>query len=155
MDDDFVSKLMAIPVISSHVSDIDLQSVAQCEKEKLEALSGQIKQRNKQFINDESIKIERWAEDQTSFVEQELKDLKKQIKEKERTFRLETDDVKRLSLQKEIQSLQKLQRQKRQELFVVEDEIIEQRDKLIEQLNDALAATITQEPLFTINWKIK
>ena len=155
MDDDFVSKLMAIPAISSHVSDIDLQSVAQCEKEKLEALSGQIKQRNKQFINDESVKIERWAEDQTFFVEQELKDLKKQIKEKERTFRLETDDVKRLSLQKEIQSLQKLQRQKRQELFVVEDEIIEQRDKLIEQLNDALAATITQEPLFTINWKIK
>lgn len=147
--------MMAVPAISSQTSDIDLQSIEQCEKDKLDILSGQIKQRNKQFINDESVKIERWAEDQTSFVEQELKDLKKQIKEKERIFRLETDDAKRLSLQKEIQSLQKLQRQKRQELFVVEDEIIEQRDKLIEQLNDALAATITQEPLFTINWKIK
>ena len=77
MDDDFVSKLMAIPAISSHVSDIDLQSVAQCEKEKLEALSGQIKQRNKQFINDESVKIERWAEDQTFSVKTGIEGPKK------------------------------------------------------------------------------
>lgn len=155
MEDDFVPKLMAIPATLSQISDSNLQSIEVCEKEKLHLLSDHIKQRNKQFINDESVKIERWAEDQTSLLEQELKDLKKQIKEKERTFRLELDDVKRLSLQKEMQALQRLQRQKRQELFMVEDKIIEQRDKLIEQLKTALATNMTQESLFTINWKIK
>lgn len=155
LDDDFVVKLMSIPATSVPVPPVNIQSILPLEKKNIHALTEQINLRNKQFINEESIKIERWADDQTFLLEQELKDLKKQIKEKERAFRAEADDNKRLSLQKEIQSIQKLQRQKRQELFVVEDEIIEQRDKLIEQLDSSLATTVKQEVLFTIHWTIK
>ena len=155
LDDDFVVKLMSIPATSVPVPSVNIQSILPLEEENIHTLTEQINFRNKQFINEESIKIERWADDQTSLLEQELKDLKKQIKERERAFRAEADDNKRLSLQKEIQSIQKLQRQKRQELFVVEDEIIEQRDKLIEQLDSSLATTVKQEVLFTIHWTIK
>lgn len=155
LDDDFVAKLMSIPATSVPVPPVDIQPVLPLEKKNIHALTEQINLRNKQFINEESVKIERWADDQTSLLEQELKDLKKQIKEKERAFRAEADDGKRLSLQKEIQSIQKMQRQKRQELFAVEDEIIEQRDKLIEQLDNSLATTANQEVLFTIYWTIK
>lgn len=155
MEDDFVSKLMAVPAVSVPSSINESKYINLHEEKKLQELSEQIKNRNKQFINDESLKIERWADDQTSLVEQELKDLKKLIKEKDRAFRAETEDSRRLELQKEIQSLQKQQRQKRQELFIVEDEIIEQRDRLIEKLNFALDAKMTKEKLFTINWEIK
>lgn len=155
MEDDFVSKLMAVPAVSVPSSINESKYINLHEEKKLQELSEQIKNRNKQFINDESLKIERWADDQTSLVEQELKDLKKLIKEKDRAFRAETEDSRRLELQKEIQSLQKQQRQKRQELFIVEDEIIEQRDRLIEKLNFALDAMMTKEKLFTINWEIK
>lgn len=107
LDDDFVAKLMSIPATSVPVPPVDIQPVLPLEKKNIHALTEQINLRNKQFINEESVKIERWADDQTSLLEQELKDLKKQIKEKERVFRAEADDGKRLSLQKEIQSIQK------------------------------------------------
>ena len=142
MEDDFVSKLMAVPAVSVPSSINESKYINLHEEKKLQELSEQIKNRNKQFINDESLKIERWADDQTSLVEQELKDLKKLIKEKDRAFRAETEDSRRLELQKEIQSLQK-------------QEIIEQRDRLIEKLNFALDAKMTKEKLFTINWEIK
>lgn len=155
MEADFADKLMTIPAVS-YLADIPQdEALDRLEAMKLQELSDEISIRNKQFINEESIKIERWADDQTSFVEKELKDLKKQIKEKERLFRAESDDALRLSIQKEIQSLQKAQRHKRQELFNIEDEIIQQRDTLIEQLGAALTAKVTKDTLFTINWIIK
>ena len=64
------------------------------------------------------------AEDQTFSLEEELRDVKKRIKEREREFRKETDDHRRRQLQTEIINLQRNQRQKRQEMFSLEDEII-------------------------------
>ena len=155
MEDDFVSKLMTIPATSTSADIAETTGLLKIEKEKVSALTKEIDLRNREFINEESAKIEHWADDQTSFVEQELKDLKRQIKEKERTFRTESDDNVRFSLQKEILSLQKAQRQKRQELFTVEDEIIQKRDALIDKIGTSLSATMTNETLFTINWIIK
>ena len=111
--------------------------------------------RNKQFIDDESQKISRWAEDQTYALEQELQDIKRRIKEKERAFKNETDNATRLDIQKEILSLQRQVNQKRQSLFVLEDEIDQRRNELILQIEASLNQIIQEEELFTIYWKIK
>lgn len=133
MPEDFVEKLMsisgretdaAIPAIDEAQLDADMVA-------KRNALNARISLRDKQFINEESAKIERWAEDQTFSLEEELRNVKKQIKEKERDFRKESDDHRRRQLQTEILNLQRVQKQKRQELFSVEDEIINRRDALI------------------------
>ena len=124
-------------------------------KLKSESTITNISVRNKEFINEESAKISRWADDQTFAVEQEIRDVKRQIKERERQFRSETNSAEQLRLQREIQSLQRLQRQKRQELFSVEDEIDRRRDELIRQIEASLDRTITEIPLFRINWIIK
>jgi predicted nucleic acid-binding Zn-ribbon protein len=111
--------------------------------------------RNKQFIDDESQKISRWAEDQTYALEQELQDIKRRIKEKERAFKNETDNAIRLDIQKEILSLQRQVNQKRQSLFALEDEIDQRRNELILQIEASLNQIIQEEELFTIYWKIK
>jgi predicted nucleic acid-binding Zn-ribbon protein len=111
--------------------------------------------RNKKFIDDESQKISRWAEDQTYALEQELQDFKRRIKEKERAFKNETDNAARLDIQKEILSLQRQVNQKRQSLFALEDEIDQRRNELILQIEASLNQTIHEEELFTIYWKIK
>ncbi len=155
MEDDFAAKLMTIPATASPTLFIDDTPLLPVEAKKIEKLSKEIKARNREFINAESEKIERWAEDQTTFVEQELKNLKKQIRDKERACRAEDDESKKMSLQKEIKSLEKSRRQKRTELYAVEDEIAAKRDRLIARLGDALATKTTYETLFTINWEIK
>ena len=121
---------------------------------KRKALDESIAMRDKQFIDDESAKIEQWAEDQTFSLEEELHNVKKQIKEREREFRKETDDHHRRQLQSEILLLQRSQRQKRQELFSLEDEIIVRRDALIAAIDSSLNKAAEEEHLFTIVWQI-
>ena len=110
--------------------------------------------RDKQFIDEESAKIEQWAEDQTFSLEEELRDVKKRIKEREREFRKETDDHRRRQLQTEIINLQRNQRQKRQEMFSLEDEIIVRRDALIAAIDSSLDKAAEEEHLFTIAWQV-
>ena len=157
LPDDFVEKLMLVPAeISSQSPHAFLSTeLSNMLSLKTEKVVSDISARNKEFINHESAKISRWADDQTFSVEHEIRDTKRQIKERERQFRSETNSVEQLRLQREIQSLQRLQRQKRQELFAVEDEIDRRRDDLIRQIEASLDRTITETPLFRINWIIK
>ena len=156
MPDDFVEKLMSI---SGHVAkgispviDDTLLPAEMASKRK--ALNESIAMRDKQFIDEESAKIEQWAEDQTFSLEEELRNVKKQIKEREREFRKETDDHRRRQLQSEILALQRNQRQKRQELFSLEDEIMVRRDALIAAIDNSLNKAAEEEHLFTIAWQI-
>jgi hypothetical protein len=50
--------------------------------------------------------------------------------------------------------LEKLQRRQRQEIFNVEDEIIEKRDGLIVALEEKLKQTTHVDELFRIRWKV-
>ena len=157
LPNEFVSKIMTLK------SSIKETTEDVLHKNTLDALidttskgiNTEVNERNKKFIDEESAKITRWAEDQTYALEQELRDIKKRIKEKERIFKSESDGTLRLSIQKEIQTLQRQMKKKRQELFNLEDEIEEERDRLIEKIEASLEQTITKETLFIINWTIK
>lgn len=118
-------------------------------------LNEQLEARNSQYVNEEIAKIERWAEDKSFAVEQELKDIKRSLREKTRQAKLVDDSQRLVTLQREIQSLSKLQRTKRNEIFEVEDEIERRRDEIITQIGDSLKQQITQKELFTIRWNIK
>ena len=156
--EDFVSKLMLLPALvegdtteaSAHQTELE-----HCVANSIKYLATNVNTRNKQFIDEESQKISRWAEDQTYALEQELQDIKRRIKEKERAFKNESDNAARLEMQKEIQQLQRQVNQRRQALFTLEDEIDERRNMLIEQIEASLNQTIEEEKLFTIHWKIK
>ena len=156
MPDDFVEKLMSrsghVAKGISPVIDDTLLPAEMASKRK--ALNESIAMRDKHFIDEESAKIEQWAEDQTFSLEEELRNVKKQIKEREREFRKETDDHRRRQLQSEILALQRNQRQKRQELFSLEDEIMVRRDALIAAIDNSLNKAAEEEHLFTIAWQI-
>ena len=153
---DFTNKLM---LLTAHTA--DATTIAQQTNLKhytgnaVKSLSITVNERNKRYINEESEKISRWADDQTYALEQELRDIKRRIKEKERAFNNESDTNIGLDLQKEIQTLQRQMKQKRQALFALEDEIDERRHMLIEQIEASLNQTMTEEKLFTINWTIQ
>jgi hypothetical protein len=154
---DFVGKLMMMHAdFESTTADVShCAQLNQHVENAVRSLGLEINERSKKFINEESEKISRWADDQTFALEQELRDIKRRIKEKERAFNSETDAAIRLELQKDIQSQQRLLRQKRQALFTLEDEIDERRQMLIQQIEASLNQNVSEEKLFTINWTIK
>ncbi len=57
-------------------------------------------------------------------------------------------------IQEKIQKLERQQRRQRQETFKVEDQIMEKRDQLIDQLEKRLAQRTHAETLFTIRWTV-
>ena len=109
---------------------------------------------NSKHFHEAREKLERWAEDMVLAAEEALEDTKEQIKVCRRQARQATTLDEQHSIQEKIRTLEKQQRKQRQEIFKVEDEIMEKRDGLIDALERRLAQTTASEPLFTIRWNV-
>jgi len=116
-------------------------------------ISRSLEANNKHF-HEAREKLERWAEDMVLAAEEALEDTKEQIKVCRRQVRQATTLDEQHAVQEKIRALEKQQRKQRQEIFKVEDEIIEKRDGLIDALERRLAQTTASEPLFTIRWNV-
>lgn len=109
---------------------------------------------NNRFFNEAREKLEKWADDMVLAAEKALKDTKEQIKIQKRQARLADNLDEQHEIQKIIQKLEKQQRRQRQEIFQVEDSIIEKRDALIAMLERRLSQKTKSSSLFTIAWEV-
>jgi hypothetical protein len=100
-------------------------------------------------------KLESWADDMVLAAEKAIHDTKEKIKALQRETRLAATLAEQHHIQEEIQRLEKVKRRQRQEIFRVEDEIIEKRDSLIQSLEKRLAQRTESETLFTIRWTVQ
>jgi superfamily II DNA/RNA helicase len=99
-------------------------------------------------------KLEQWADDMVLAAEKSLRDTKEKIKVLQREARQATTLADQHRIQEEIQKLEKQKRRQRQDIFKVEDEIIDKRDGLIDTLEQRLAQRTSSETLFTIRWSV-
>ncbi len=111
-------------------------------------------ERNNGFYKEECERLFCWADDLMLSAEKELKDTKNQLRELNRQLRLATNQQERLEIEVKIKDLGKKQREQRQRIFDVEDEIARKRDTLIEQLKKRLEQKTDHEYLFTIRWRV-
>lgn len=109
---------------------------------------------NQRLFIEERDKLEKWADDKLLAAEEALKNTKARIAQLKRDARKAATLQEQSDIQKEISALERQQRRQRQEIFVVEDEIIEQRDQLIESLQQRLQETTETHTLFTLRWQV-
>ncbi|MGL4853377.1 MAG: SNF2-related protein [Phocaeicola sp.] len=156
LDDEFAKKLLSLS--ASSIEKVVIENteilVNKLADERIK-LYEQLENRNALYVNEEIAKIECWAEDKSFALEQELKEIKKSLREKTRQAKLVGESQKMVTLQREVQGLSKLQRTKRNELFEVEDEIERRRDEIITQIADSLKQQVVEKELFTIRWTLK
>ncbi len=79
---------------------------------------------------------------------------KARISQLKREARKATSMQEQDSIQREIAEQERKQRRQRQEIFNVEDEIIEQRHALIDSLQERLQEKTEQQTLFTLRWQV-
>ncbi|WP_304543298.1 SNF2-related protein [Desulforamulus aquiferis] len=113
-----------------------------------------LEESNRTF-QEERERLEKWADDLVLAVEKELKETKAKIKTLNRQSRLATSTEEQHQIQVKLQELTKLQRRQRQRIFEVEDEILEKRDELIQNLEKRLTQRTEQETLFTLRWMVR
>ena len=99
-------------------------------------------------------KLESWADDMVLAAEKSLRDTKERIKVKQREARQATTLADQHAIQAEIQKLEKAKRRQRQDIFKVEDEIMDKRDSLVDALEKRLAQNTASETLFVIRWEV-
>lgn len=111
-------------------------------------------EQNSKHFHEAREKLEKWADDMVLSAEKALADTKEQIKVLRRQARQAVTLGEQHQIQEKMGKLERQQRRQRQEIFKVEDEIMDKRDQLIEQLERRLAQRTATETLFTIRWVV-
>jgi len=132
---------------------VEARLTAEVGRHAAATLSRSLEQNNGHF-QEAREKLEQWADDKVVAAEKALRDTKEQIKVLRREARQAATLEAQHEIQAKIQGLERQQRRQRQEIFRVEDEIMEQRDSLIDQLERRLTQTTEMERLFTIRWRV-
>ncbi len=142
-----ILKELGIPVLSGQ------RLTADAERHTNATISKSLESNNQHF-NEARDRLEHWADDMVVAVERELRDTKEQIKALNRQARQATTVQDQHQIQDRIKDLEKKKRRQRQQIFDVEDEIIEKRDSLIEALEKRMKQRTQTETLFTIRWTV-
>ncbi|NMM38971.1 MAG: DEAD/DEAH box helicase [Glaciimonas sp.] len=122
---------------------------------RVEAEVAAILDSNQRLFHDERNKLEKWAEDKLLAAEEHLRSTKQQIAQIKRDSRQAISIEAQAGIQIQLRTLEQKQRRQRQEVFEVEDAIIEKRDQLIAQLEQRLTQSVQAETLFSIRWRVQ
>ena len=124
------------------------------QQRQIEAKISEVLEANNSHFQVERDRLEKWADDKIAGAEQALYDTKAKIKGLKRESRQAQTLEEQKQLQEKIKTEERKQRRQRQEIFDVEDEILEKRDQLIDALEKRLNQNTKTEELFTIRWQV-
>lgn len=156
LDSEAACRLLSLP--GSHTRELDEHSPSALDestrKEKAR-ISRDISERNAEFFEAEASKLDNWADDLKVGLEREIKDIDRQIKEARRTASAALTLEEKLAGQKQIKALESHRKERRRNLFDAQDEIDNNRERLIEKIEGKLKSESSEEGLFTIRWNLK
>jgi ERCC4-related helicase len=111
--------------------------------------------RNSRYFDEETVKLDNWADDLKFGLESEIKEADKQIREFKKESKVAASLAQKLDLQKKLKNLENSRNNKRKNLYQAQDEIDKNRDKLIKKVEKQLKCSFKNENLFVVRWSLK
>lgn len=157
LDLDLANKLIVVPCASlAKVNGIlPAANLEEAVTKQREAVTVQIDERNAQYFDEETGKLDSWADDLKFGLETEIKQLDKDIKESKKAAASAMSLASKLEHQKSLRDLEQSRNAKRRSLYEAQDKIDEQRDTLIKKVEKQLKCTVTNTKLFTVQWSLR
>ncbi|MBL5980456.1 DEAD/DEAH box helicase [Comamonas sp. NyZ500] len=154
--EDDPEKLLRLPARMEAAQERDLATAALQENvaTRISSVLREINQRNMGYFEQEVQKLDAWADDLKLGIEQEIKEIDRQIKDVRRTAAGAPTLEEKLSLQKQQRELEAKRTKLRRELFMRQDAIESERNALIDQLESQLQQQVRQQDLFTVAWTL-
>lgn len=158
LEEDMVDKIMGLPADyqMSCQSSLPPEISTLC-KELEEETKQEIQRQNKEFFMRECEKLDEWSEDRKNSLQQDIKEIEKLIKEKNKEFSFSADELtleEMVNKKCEITRLKKERDKKRRELYAEEDRIEEENEKLQEKMRIRLKGKAKKENIFMIKFTI-
>lgn len=156
LDQETCEKLLTLPASGkpAALAAAAPQALASNSQRAVAATIADVLEANQRLFNEERDKLERWADDKLLAAEEALKNTKARIAQLKRDARKAATLQEQEGIQRELSELERKQRRLRQEIFAVEDEIIEKRDALIASLQQRLQEKTDTQTLFTLRWQV-
>lgn len=156
LDQEACERLWMIPAKSTPKASDSLppETLLANSHRRLDAEVAVFAEENERLFGVERDKLDKWADDKVLSTEAALSDTKSRIQQLKRDARKASSLDEQAVIQQNVRELERLLRKQRQEIFDVEDEIIERRDELIDSLHERLKQTTENEHLFTVRWEI-
>ena len=114
----------------------------------------EVNQRNLGYFEAEVQKLDAWADDLKGGLENDVKELDREIKDVRRTASVAATLEEKLHLQKCQRELEDKRNQLRRRIFDRQDDIDDQRSRLIEELEDLMSKQSCTRAVFTIQWEL-
>ncbi len=112
------------------------------------------RKRNHLFFDEEVDKLEKWSEDVRNSIKFEIKELDKEIKTRKTEARKLLNLEQKVKEQRIIKDLEKKLAEKRYNQYQNEDEIEQRKENLLDEVEQRLKQHTTEQPLFTIRWRV-
>ena len=157
LEEDDPEKLLRIPAHVLPATDFELKDTPLLNdiETRKSVLLRDINQRNLGYFDLEVEKLDAWADDLKLGLEQEIKEIDREIKEVRRTASGSPTLEEKLHWQKRQRELETKRSKLRRELFVNQDKIEAQRNELIEELEKQLEQKVEEKTVFMIEWELK
>ena len=111
--------------------------------------------RNSRYFDEETVKLDNWADDLKFGLESEIKETYKQIRELKKESKIAASLAQKLDLQKKLKNLENSRNNKRKNLYQAQDEIDKNRDRLIKKVENQLKCSFKNENIFIVRWSLK
>ena len=157
LDNELSQKLMAI--FACKVSSSNKEAIPNALKEAIEdnrqKLTQLLDERNGTYFDEETSKLDSWADDLKFGLEAEIKLLDKDLKEVKKLTSSAITLAEKLEHQKKLRELESNRNLKRRTLYEAQDKIDADREILIKNVEKQLKCSVKEESLFTVRWLLK
>ena len=157
LDADVAERLLAIPGDVEHAAapanPLAATVTAELARQRAVVLAG-LEQRNLKLFSAETDKLDAWADDQRAGLEQQIKELDRQIKETRTKGKGAATLAEKLEAQRRQRELEALRDRRRRDLFARQDEIQKRRDQIVDELEVQLQQAISVEDIVALEWRL-
>ena len=155
-DDSLINDLLELPGTIDGEFSAESDELIQKRQNRLEAQRTQIENANKQYYLEECEKLDAYSEELKDGLEREIKEMRKEINAKKKEFKSSTNLPleEMLSMKDEINSLEKKRKEKQRDLYIQQDKIDADNERLQEEIRKKLEGKIVTEHIMTISFEI-